>query len=91
MVPLVGLAMTALAPAAPLVGRTAHAERTREAATRLQAAWRGRRAQRAYLRLAVQLWIRAMLWAELDLRPLARARARARARLVLGRVLTIVT
>ena len=88
-------AMAALAPAlgvdaAALVGRAAHAERTREAATRLQAAWRGWRTQRAYLRLAVQLWsswIMAMMRAELDPRPLARARARV----VLGRVLTMDT
>ena len=46
-------AMAALAPAlgtdaAALVGRAAHAQRTQEAATRLQAAWRGRRGRRAY-------------------------------------------
>ena len=49
-------AMAALAPAlgadaAALVGRAVHAERTREAATRLQAAWRGRQAW-LYLRRA---------------------------------------
>ena len=61
--------MAASAPAlgadgAALVGRAVHAERTREAATRLlQAAWRRRQAWRAYLRRAAarlcQRWFSA--------------------------------
>ena len=55
-------ATAALAPAlgvdaASLVGRALHARRVQEAATRVQAAWRGRRAQRAYLRRMARLWL----------------------------------
>ena len=55
-------ATAALAPAlgvdaASLVGRALHARRVREAATRVQAAWRGRRAQRAYLQRMARLWL----------------------------------
>ena len=57
-------ATAALAPAlgvdaASLVGRALHARRVREAATLLQAVWRGRRARRTYLRRVVSLWLSA--------------------------------
>jgi hypothetical protein len=55
-------ATAALAPAlgvdaASLVGRALHARRVREAATRVQAAWRGRRAR--HLRRIARLWLGA--------------------------------
>ena len=70
-------ATAALAPAlgvdaASLVGRALHARRVREAATRVQAAWRGRRARRAYLRRMVGLWVRANYGRILD-EPIPRA------------------
>ena len=86
-------ATAALAPAlgvdaASLVGCALHARRVREAATRVQAAWRGRRARRAYLSLAC-LWLNANFGRMRDaLGPTPRAFARLA--LLGGRVTAVV-
>ena len=60
--------------AASLVGRALHEWRVQEAATRVQAAWRGRRAQRAYLRRMANRWLGANYGRMRDvLRPRPRA------------------
>ena len=80
-------AATALAPllgvdAAALVGHAVHVERSRAAAARVQAAWRGRRAQRTYLCRIFDLWILGMMRDERNPRPFSLARARALRRAV---------